>query len=178
MQSNIISTTAALLSATISTALLAATDGDLGATSTGQIDLDLEVTDSVEISALNDLDFGSYGGSDTGGINTGDAFCVYVNGGDDYNITPTSSNGSFVMIGDTDADEIEYSVKFIGAATGAAAAAATAYNTPSATFQGSVYRNCNSINNASLDVSIAEQEIRDATTDTYQDTLILLVNPI
>lgn len=169
---------ATLLSAAISTAALAATDGDLGATSTGQIDLDLEVTDSVEISALDDLDFGSYGGSDTGGINTGDAFCVYVNGGDDYNITPTSSNGSFVLIGDTDADEIEYSVKFVGAATGAASATATAYNTSSATFQGSTYRDCNSVNNASLDVSIAEQEIRDATTDTYQDTLILLVNPI
>ena len=98
--------------------------------------------------------------------------------GDQYTITPTSTNGSFVLVGDTDSDEIEYTVKLIDAATGAAAASAVAYNTASASFTGSNYRDCQSINNASLDISIAEQEIRDATTDTYADTLILLVNPI
>ncbi len=156
----------------------AATDGNLGATSQGQLDLDLQVLDSVEITSLTDIDFGTYGAGDTGGINSGDAFCVYVNGGDDYTITPTSTNGSFVLLGDTDGDAIEYTVKLAGASTGAAAASSVAYNSASATFQGSNYRDCQSIDNASLDISIAEQEIRDATTDTYADTLILLVNPI
>jgi hypothetical protein len=41
-----------------------------------------------------------------------------------------------------------------------------------------VFRDCSSSDNASIDVNIAEQEIRDATTDSYSDTLILLVNPI
>lgn len=167
----------ALASITVPMAF-AATDGNLGSTSQGQLDLDLQVLDSVEITSLTDIDFGQYGGGDTGGINSGDAFCVYVNGGDQYTITPTSTNGSFVLVGDTDSDEIEYTVKLIDAATGAAAASAVAYNTASASFTGSNYRDCQSINNASLDISIAEQEIRDATTDTYADTLILLVNPI
>lgn len=156
----------------------AATDGDLGSTSTGQLDLDLEVLDSVEITQLTDIDFGQYGGGDTGAINEGDSFCVYVNGGDDYSITPTSSNGSFVLTGSEFADEIEYSVRFVGASTGAAEASATTYNTVSQTFKGSVKRDCDGTDNASVDVNIAEQEIRDATTDAYADTLILLVNPI
>ncbi len=170
--------TAIVLTSVLSPAVMAAENGELGATSTGQIELDLEVTDSVEITALNDIDFGSYGGGDTGDINAGDAFCIYVNGGDDYTVTPTSANGSFVLLGSNFADEIEYEVKIAGSATGAETADGVDYNSSSATFQGSFYRDCNSTNNASLDISIAEQQIREATTDTYSDTLILLVNPI
>ncbi|MAM71169.1 MAG: hypothetical protein CMP91_08515 [Gammaproteobacteria bacterium] len=161
-----------------SSAALASTDGSLGSTSTGQIDLDLEVLDSVEINELDDIDFGQYGGGDSGDINDGDAYCVYVNGGGDYNITPTSSNGEFKLVGDSSADEIAYTVKFAGAATGASSESAVAYNSPSATFQGSSARDCGAANNASVDVSIAESEIRAASTDTYADTLILLVSPI
>lgn len=153
-------------------------DGTLDATSTGQVDLDLEVTDSVEISALSAIDFGSYGGGDTGGISQEIGFCVYVNGGDGYTITPSSANSKFALVGSSGGDEIEYSVKFAGAATGAASANAVAYSNASATFNGSRLRDCNSNNNASLDISIEEQEIRDASTDTYADTLILLVNPV
>jgi len=159
--------------------------GTLGATSTGQIDLDLQVLDSVEISRLGDIDFGTYGGANTGDIGSSEGFCVYVNGGDDYKITPSSSNGAatddnelFHLLGDTDADEIMYSVKFIGAATGASAASATKFNSASASFKGSRLRDCNNADNAQLHIDITEQEIRDATTDTYQDTLILLVNPV
>ncbi len=152
--------------------------GQLGATSTGQLDLDLEVTDSVEITSLNSIDLGSYGGGDTGGINSGDAFCVYVHGGDGYTITPTSSNGSFNMIGTTGGDQIEYSVKLVGAASGASSANSLTYNNSTSTFTGSRLRDCGGNNNASVDISIQEQEIRDASTDTYADTLILLVNPV
>jgi len=170
----------AIAAASISTFAFAATqDGNLGATSTGQIDLDLQILDSVEITQLASINFGTYGAGDTGGINQGDSFCVYRNGGDGYTITPTSANGGFELAGtNSNADTIQYTVKLNGAATGAPAAAAVAYNTASTTFNGSVYRDCSSTDNASIDVSIAEQEIRDATTDSYSDTLILLVNPI
>lgn len=153
-------------------------DGSLGSTSTGQIDLDLRVNDSVEITSLNSIDLGSYGGGDTGGINSGDSFCVYVNGADDFTITPTSTNGQFALKGDTDGDEIEYTVKFANASAGADSGNAIAFNASTATFFGSQLRDCGGKDNASIDVSIKEQEIRDATTDTYQDTLILLVNPV
>lgn len=154
-------------------------DGALGATSTGNIDLDLQVLDSVKITDMDGIDFSTYGAGDTGDINQGDAFCVYRNGGDGYTITPTSTNGAFALSGtNSNTDVIDYSVRLVGANTGAAAAAVVGYNAASATFNGSVFTDCGSVNNASIDVKIAEQEIRDATTDTYSDTLVLLVNPI
>jgi len=159
--------------------------GDLGLTSEGQIDLDLQVLDSVEINRLANIDFGTYGGTQTGDIGAAEAYCVYVNGGDDYTITPTSSNGEadddddkFHLLGDTDSDQIMYTVKFIGAADGASDASVTNYGEASASFKGSVKRDCDNTDNGQLYIDIAEQEIRDATTDTYQDTLILLVNPV
>lgn len=162
--------------------------GTLGSTSQGQLDLDLQVLDSVEISRLNDIDFGTYGGGQTGPLQRTESFCVYVNGADAYKITPSSTQGAasedsskFMLVGDTDGDEIMYSVKFAGAATGAASASAVDYGTQTASFLGSQYRNCGASapgDNAELAIDIPEQEIRDATTDTYQDTLILLVNPV
>lgn len=169
---------ATVIAGLFSSAAMAATDGSLGSTSTGNIAIDLEILDSVEISALNDIDFGQYGGTDTGALNAGDAFCVYRNGGDGYTITPTSNNGKFSLVGDTGADEIDYTVKLAGAATGADSAAAVTYNSASATFTGSDARDCGAANNASVDISITEAELRAASTDTYADTLILLVSPI
>ena len=167
-----------LLTAVIAPSSFAATaDGALGATSTGNVDINLEVLDSVQISALDTIDFGTYGGIDTGARNIEEGYCVYVNGADNYTITPTSSNGAFELdglLGDT----IPYDVKIAGTSTGAATAASVAYNTASAAFAGNSSLTCGGGNNASLDVSIAEQDIRDATTDTYADTLILLVSPI
>ena len=170
---------ALVLSAFIAPVSYAATaDGALGATSTGNVDVDLEVLDSVQISDLDAIDFGTYGGTDTGARNLGDDYCVYVNGGDSYTITPTSTNAAFELAGGSFGDTIPYVVKLNGAATGAAAAASVAYSDPSASFTGSSSLTCGGTNNASLDVSIAEQDIRDATTDTYSDTLILVVSPI
>jgi len=132
----------------------------------------------VQISDLETIDFGTYGGSDTGARNLGDDFCVYVNGGDSYTITPTSDNGDFELAGSAFGDAIPYDVKLVGAATGAAAATAATYNTATASFSGSSSLTCNGSKNASLDISIAEQDTRDATTDVYAETLILVVSPI
>ena len=90
---------ATVIAGLLSTSAMAALDGSLDSTSESRIDLDLEVLDSVQITALDDVDFGTYGGTDTGGINAGDAYCVYRNGGDGYTITPTSSNGKFSLVG-------------------------------------------------------------------------------
>ena len=168
---------ATVIAGLMSTSAMAALDGSMGSTSEGRIDLDLEVLDSVQISALNDVDFGQYGGADTGDINGGDAYCVFRNGGDGYTITPTSTNGSFALTGGT-GDSINYTVRLAGAATGAASAAAVSYNTASGTFSGNAATDCGGANNASIDVSITEADVRAVSSGTYADTLILLVNPI
>ncbi len=69
-------------------------------------------------------------------------------------------------------------MRLLGADTGADSASAVKYNSASDTFKGSQLRDCGGSDNASVDISIAEQEIRDASTDKYADTLILLVNPV
>ena len=159
--------------------LFAATaDGSLGATSTGNVDINLEVLDSVQITDLKTIDFGTYGGADTGARNLGDDYCVYVNGGDSYTITPTSSNLAFELAGASFGGTIPYDVKIVGTQTGAAGGTSATYNTATGSFTGSSSLTCSGTNNASLDVSIAEQDIRDAATDTYADTLILVVSPI
>ncbi|MDG2175696.1 MAG: hypothetical protein P8M72_06155 [Gammaproteobacteria bacterium] len=68
------------------------------------------------------------------------------------------------VFGATEGDEIDYNVKLVGTASGAAQATAVSCNTASATFSGSGVRDYGSADNAS--------------TDTYSDTLILLVSPI
>ena len=159
-------------------AIAQSASGDLGLTSTGKAEIGLQVLDSVQVSALDAIDFGTYGGTDSGDLSLGDAFCVYVNGGDQYTITPTSTNSTFKLKGTTFGDEIEYAVRFNGAPTGAESAPATLYSASSSPFLGSPQLDCNANNNASIDLSIAEQAMRDASTDTYSDTLILVVNPI
>jgi hypothetical protein len=170
---------------TAPSALSQTTQGTLDATSEGQVQINLEVLDSVQITGLNDISFGTYGGSDTGPRGISEGYCVYVNGAGDYDITATSSNGAatddtakFHLVGGTSSDEIMYTVKFVGAASGASSASVTNYSETSATFAGSNLRDCSGSDNAQLHIDITEQELRDASTDTYQDTLILLVSPV
>jgi hypothetical protein len=170
---------------TAPSALSQTTDGVLDDTSTGQVDINLQVLDSVEITGLNDISFGTYGGSDTGPRGISEGYCVYVNGAGDYDITASSTNGpatndatQFHLVGGTLLDEIMYTVKFVGAASGASSASVTNYADKSATFAGSSRRDCSGSDNAQLHIDITEQELRDASTDTYQDTLILLVSPV
>jgi len=91
--------------------------------------------------------------------------------------SPTSINTKFALVG-TAGDEINYTVKLAGTAAGAAAEASVNYDTASALYSGNNARDCASADNASVDVSIAESDIRAASTDTYSDTLVLMVSPI
>ena len=69
----------------------AATQGTLGATSTGSLNITLTIDALVQISALDDIPLGNY----TGGANmTGaDDLCVYSNTGG-YEITATGDDGA------------------------------------------------------------------------------------
>jgi hypothetical protein len=165
-------------------------DGVLGATSTGNVDVKMTVTDSVEITGLATLDFGSYGGGTTGDVFREEGYCVYVNGGDNYKITVTSTNGAatdtpanFFLVGAVDADQIMYTVKLGGIVTGstltqASASTAVGYGLTSDEYLGSKLRDCGSSDNAQIRVDIAEQEIRDATSGNYTDKLTLVLAPV
>ncbi|MFT7547832.1 MAG: hypothetical protein ACI9VI_001673 [Candidatus Azotimanducaceae bacterium] len=166
--------------------------GPLGATSTGNVEVTMTVTDSVEITDLQTLALGTFGGANTGDQNAEDAYCVYANGGDAYSIDVTSTNtaatddsNKFFLLGATDADQIMYTVKLGGrlvtnstTVTAASAESVINYGGTSSTFYGEKTRNCAGSTNAGIRVDIAEQEIRDASSGTYADTIILIVNPV
>ena len=166
------------------------TDGILESTSTGKIELMLEVDDSIEITGLQEFQYGIFDAADTGDQSISDDFCVYRNGGDGYEYTITSTNGSFVLNGTiADAnngnaiDTIPYVVRVNGA-KGVTSSTGTQVTygqiTTVGTFLGSSYRDCSDVSgeNASINVNIPEQGIRDATSDDYTDTVIVLVSPV
>ena len=76
----------------------AATDGTLGATSQGTLEITLTIDPLVQISALDDIPLGNYTGA--GNMTGGDDLCVYSNNGG-YHITATGNgNGqAFELIG-------------------------------------------------------------------------------
>ena len=70
----------------------ATADGSLGATSTGTVDIDVQVGDLVQISNLSPMTGNVY----VPGSNVTDSTpaCIYRNGNANYEITATSSNGA------------------------------------------------------------------------------------
>lgn len=161
--------------------LQAASQGSLGATSTGSVSVTITITDSVKITDLDDVAFPSYGGSNTGAINQGDAFCVYRNGSDGYSITASNPNGSeFALVGATDADVLQYTVA-LDESDDASSANAVTYNTAVNFTSGSPNTDCSEEGdgtNTAFDIRIAEQELRDGSSQNYTGTLQLLLQPI
>lgn len=152
-----------------------ANDGSLGATSTGDLDVRVDIADRVQISGLNDIDFGAYAGA--GDLDGSDAFCVYRNGTGSYNVTISSAGadgGNFRLSNGT--SFIAYSVRFNDDAdiTGGSDVSSgdTLAGTGSAT---SV--TCGGASNASLGVSIAANALQAAPSGIYTDTITLLVEP-
>ena len=166
---------------TISPVAFSAGQGSLDSTSTGSSDIQITIDDSVKITDMDDITFPNYGGSDTGAINQGDAFCVYKNGGDGYNITATNPNGTeFALIGADDGDVLQYTLA-LSESDDASGASAVAYGAVTAFASGSVYVDCQDEGdgtNTAFDIRIAEQELRDSSTQTYTGTLQLLLQPI
>lgn len=152
-----------------------AEDGSLDATSTGSLDVSVAITDRVQITGLNDIDFGAYTG--TGALDGNDAFCVYRNGTGAYNVTVSSAEadgGTFRLRNGT--DFIAYSVTFNDDAdiTGGSAV------TSGQTLAGSGSANsltCGGASNASLGVSIAANDLQAAASGNYIDTITLMVAP-
>ncbi len=159
----------------------AATDGGLNSTSTGTSDISITINDSVRITGLDDIGFPAYGGSDTGAINQGDAFCVYRNGGDGYSITASNPGGTeFDLVGAADGDSLQYTLS-VSEDDDASDDSAVSYNTATSFVSGSVFTDCSDETdgtNAAFDIRITEQELRDSTSGAYTGTLQLLLSPI
>jgi hypothetical protein len=152
----------------------AATQGSLGATSQGTLDITLTIDPLVQISALDDIALGTYTGG--GDITVGDDLCVYSNNGG-YDITATG-NGTgqpFELIGTT--ENIPYTVEWAttaGAGTGTALTAGVALPDQGGTF---TTPDCGGTPNAQVIVTVADADLASAPSDSYTGVLTLLVAP-
>jgi hypothetical protein len=167
----------ALASALVaSTGVLAATDGTLGATSSGELNVSLAVADRVQITGLDDIALGSYSG--TGSLVGGSTFCVYRNGTGVYDLTVTSLNDDSGTFRATDGtDFIAYSVEIddsVVASNGVLVASGAAQTGLAGN---GTSTSCGGADNASLQVTFDELDLQAAPTGSFADVITLLVEP-
>lgn len=159
------------LSTAIATSLFAgqafaADQGTLGSASTGKSVVSLSVNDQVQISGVDDISLGAFDGSND--LTGSTEFCVYRSGGDAYQMTvsaegKTTLEVASVITGDNDASN----------------GADIAHGGTSASFTGSNLLDCNSNDNAALEVTFAAADLRTATSAAdYTATVLILVEPI
>lgn len=172
MRRTIFKASLAAIAFTSASALLAATDGNLamdGAASNGTSDLTIVKQVSVQITSMDDLDFGTHAQLAADEVETDDV-CVFASN-TTYFVTVSSANGAFQMVGSDPANTINYGVSW--------GSDALAYDTQIGVAQSgnAIDSTCGGIDNASYTVTIAQADFNAATYDTYTDTLIVSIIP-
>ena len=164
----------------LSAPALAATDGAIGSTSTGTMDIQLTKGDSVRISGLQDMSFGAGLAVPPRQI---DDICIYSTTGS-YTITASSQGNSiggtqFRMINAGGTEFVRYLVEYRDDTFSQNGDTLT-HNTPSATYSNAdtVSDDCLGGVNSRIIVEIHAPSFNAATPDTYADVLTLLVQPI
>lgn len=152
----------------------AATDGTLGATSQGSLNITLTIDPLVQISDLDDIDLGTFTG--TGPMTGSDNVCVYSNNGG-FNITATGNGAAnaFTLAGSS--ATIPYSVEWAntsGATSGTSMSTGTPLNGQTPTFAGA---DCGGGTNTTVLVTVGTADLGVAPTDSYAGVLTLLVAP-
>jgi len=149
----------------------AATDGTLGSTSEGTSIITIIKEDAVLITDVDDLFLGTSGALFQNQVNA-DAVCVYSSTGS-YNLTVTTSNGSFSLQSGTTTTAIPYGLEWI-----TDTATSVIYNNPIIGLIGdSLSINCNGTSNAIFQITVTPADFNAADPGNYQDTLTLLVAP-
>lgn len=159
--------------------ITAATDGTLGATSEGRLDISLTINALVMISNLNDFNFGNYGGA--GDVTGDDDICIYRNDpAGQYRVTATATEGLFVIKSAAN-ESIPYSV-FFNDERDTQGAIELSYNASSPTQSGanSSSTTCffGKVLNSNISVKFEESDLQAAVTGSYRGTLILAVDPV
>ena len=164
-------------SSAMSVTAFAASDGDIGGTSTGTLDIEVTIEDSVRISGLSDL-VATFDG--TNDIVHDDTPCIYRNGTGLYSIVALGDGG-----GGTDfslgagVTAIPYTVNWNDVATagggvpvtsGAPVENQTGADTSSTTC-------ANTGPNSALQLTIAANDLLGAPTGLLQGTLSITVSP-
>lgn len=143
-----------------------AAEGDLAASSSADILIQADINDLVRISRLDDLNLGSFDGSND--LSANDDFCVYRNGLANYDITVTAAEGSFVLVDDS--NTLAYSLTIAGSPVShAIALSLDNADTDSVS--------CNDSDNVNVAISIDSNDLQSVPAGAYTGTLTLTVAP-
>ncbi len=155
----------------ISGSAFAASQGSLGLTSTGSSDVIIIKDNAVQISGVDDLDFGTTAVLGAANNSLTDSVCVFSSTGL-YSINVASAGIGFALNGTgAAADAIAYTVKW---GTQDLTNNVPLVNQPA----NATSLTCDGTTNADFTVTVDPTSFNDAKPDTYSDTLTLLVEPL
>ncbi len=157
----------------------AATQGTLGATSTGTSVVTMSIAEAFQVSDIADIPLGAYSG--TGDLNGNDDLCVYHNGDGSYRVTVTDSStisaAAFAVEDAGNANEIAMSV-FWNDTTGTVGEAAVTDGTAITTLTGAntTISDCSAGGlSANIHVTLLEAALQAAPAGSYDSTLTIVV---
>lgn len=101
---------AAISILSMSSFALAATQGDIGTTSTGSSDLDAEIPVLYKITDVADRDLGTFNG--TAAMSSNDDVCIYSNDSGNYKVTATGSGDASAFTLTAGGNTLAYTVKW------------------------------------------------------------------
>ena len=156
--------------------VMAATQGTLGPTSTGTVDISVGVGDQIQITALADITGPYVPGSDFTGSSPA---CVYRNGGSgDFDLTITSSNGLGIDFRLNDAGTfVVYDVTFNDSVSGAVNMDNAVLDNVSFTNADTASPTCSGAPQSTLAINVPDANLGAVGSGTYTDTLTILVAP-
>ncbi len=145
---------------------------------TFSVSITIQSRPQVMISGLDDLGMGSHSGM--GNIYAEENFCVYSTssaGSYTMNITSPNQNGSgeFFLVNGSGLGEIPYQLNFVDQGSGPGSTPVNLGTLSGFGSSGDPY--CNGNNNTTLSVFIQESDLQMAKSGSYNDTLMILVEP-
>lgn len=157
-------------------AAIAATDGTLGLTSTGTVNITVSTGDQIQISGMVDIVGGHVVGSDFVGTTP---VCIYKNGADNtfrINADSNFAGGGFNLADGGGANPVAYTVNYFdGAGNTTAMVENTDVAVDNANDQAT---DCSSGNAAqTFTITAADAALQAVPAGTYTDTLTILVTP-
>ncbi len=125
----------------------------------------------VQITKLDDLSFGTWGGS--GDLEQTDQICIYNTVDANYRISASTPSGNFRM--NDGANILPYEIRFQGSSGGFVQ---LNYNSPTGfTAANTSSSNCGGSTNATLKVTVTESALSSAVSGNYSGTVSLLLEP-
>lgn len=163
----------------ISALAAAQTQGNLGATSTGSVTIDAVVPGRVQITGLDDVDFGTV--EPTGAASEVQDVCVWSNAsGRAYNITATGDGGAGTDFSVTDGtNTLDYEVQWNDSAAQTSGTSLTSGTPLTGLSSTAINPTCSAgpSNSASLIVNLSAANLEAAVAGTYTGALTLVVAP-